>query len=124
MASAEPPAGATSAAPAAGDIWQTGTVTLLLSDNGPVLAEVIFQKNRLVRIDFKTTNVATNAKVQKAIDDAVAQAKLGKLTVKYHTYDGGKRSGLHGAQPKPGEPQFARAINHWLSDHDFDTRVK
>lgn len=103
--------------------WDTGTVTLVVGEHGPDLAELVFEKNRLVRVDFKTEDVAARTRIQTRLDELQREAERVGLFIKFHA-DGGERGGLVGASPKPGQPHYARAIYQRFGDKDFRIQAK
>ena len=107
------------------DPWETGTVTLLVGERGPEIAEVIFEKNHLVRVEYKTDDPTTRARLKARLDEIMREAEREGLFVDYHEHSPkGDRDGLYAAKPMPGAPQFARAVYHHLSGRDFTARAK
>jgi hypothetical protein len=105
--------------------WGTGDVTLILG-KGPDVAEIVFLKNELVRIDYKTGDTAIREQVRTRVEGLVAAAKEKRLPAKWH--EDGDTPGeerLVGASPRPGEPHFARVMYHHLGEKDgFSVRVR
>lgn len=107
-------------------IWETGTVTLLVSA-GPEVAEVVFADNALVRVDYTTADAAVNERVRARVDALVTEAKVKGLFIKWHEPGSSPQDegALVGASPKPGQPNFARAMYHHLGDTPgFAVRAK
>jgi len=111
----------------AGDPWDTGTVTLLVSKRGgPDVAEVVFENNKLIRVDYKTDEQPTRDRLKAQLDAIAGEAEREGLPVDFHGPDGpnGERGGFSAARPKPGAPQYARAVYHRLTERDFSARAK
>jgi len=111
---------------AAEGIWESGTVTLLLS-KGPDVAEVVFVKNELVRIDYKTTDESIKEQVRARVEQLIATGKERGLSGKWHAPSDSpdEEGGLVGATARPGEPTFARLMYHHIGDKDgFNVRAK
>jgi hypothetical protein len=105
--------------------WDTGTVTLAVGERGPDLAEFVFENNRLLRVDFKTSDAAARARIQARLDDLQREAARDGLFIKFHGDSiAGERGALMGAKPKPGDPHYARAIYQRFGDENFRIQVK
>ncbi|EYF02076.1 hypothetical protein [Chondromyces apiculatus] len=112
--------GSSEAGPDASRNW-----TLQVSARNEVVAELVFEENKLARVAYTTKEQALRDSFQARLDAVMAEAQREGLYIKFHLPDeNGERGALAGATPKPGAPHFAQAMYEHLSDNTFSVRVK
>ncbi|AKT37850.1 hypothetical protein [Chondromyces crocatus] len=111
--------------PAGDDMDTARNWALQVSVRAEVVAELIFEENKLARVEYKSQDPALRDGFQTRLDSVMEEARREGLAIKFHLPDGnGEHGGLYGAQPRPGEPFFTQAMREHLGDGTFSIRVK
>ncbi|AKT37846.1 hypothetical protein [Chondromyces crocatus] len=123
-AGSDPKSAGSDPKPSAGGLDPERSATLQASVRAEVVAELVFEENKLLRVDYETQDQALRDRFQARLDTVLGKAQREGLHMDFHqTLPDGAR-GWFLARPKPGEAHFTKAMLWHLGDDTFTVRRK